>query len=160
MLKYIEDMTDVVFAELPDEVSLAINITNCQNRCKGCFEPFLRKDIGKVLDDEELLRLIHKEPDITAVLFMGEGNDPEELKRLAKLVKSTTNYKVALYSGREKVEDELYEIFDYIKVGPYREEYGPLRKKTTNQRLYLMENGEKKDITYKFWENKFDLEKI
>lgn len=159
MLKYIEDMTDVVFAELPDEVSLAINITNCQNRCKGCFEPFLRKDIGKILDGEELLRLIRKEPDVTAILFMGEGNDPDELKSLAKLIKSTTNYKIGLYSGREEVEDELYKVFDYIKVGPYKEECGPLRSKTTNQRLYQIENGEKKDITYKFWKNKFEYKK-
>ena len=30
----------------------------------------------------------------------------------------------------------MYQIFDYIKVGPYVEELGPLTSKTTNQKLY------------------------
>ena len=157
MIKYIENMTDVVFAELPDEVSLAINISNCQNNCVGCFEAFLKENIGKELNEDELMHLISKEPDVTAVLFMGEGNDPEMLKSLAKLVKKSTNLKVGLYSGREEVEDELYDIFDYIKVGPYKAEFGPLRSKTTNQRLYGIKDGKKTDITYKFWEHDFDL---
>ena len=27
---------DIVFAEIPDEVTLAINITGCPYRCPGC----------------------------------------------------------------------------------------------------------------------------
>jgi hypothetical protein len=45
--------------------------------------------------------------------------------------------------------------FDYIKLGHYDNELGPLNKKTTNQRLYqvTVNNKDKKfelnDITYK-----------
>ena len=46
---------DVVFAEVPDQVSLAINITGCPNRCPGCHSPHLWEDAGRVLDELEWL---------------------------------------------------------------------------------------------------------
>ena len=58
---------------------------------------------------------------------------------------------MAIYSGRDKVEIEYYGLFDYVKVGGYKEEYGPLNKETTNQRLYEIGTDGIKDITYKFW---------
>ena len=45
------------------------------------------------------------------------------------------------------MEPEIYEAFDYVKVGPYVEALGPLNEPTTNQRLYY--HGE--DITSRFW---------
>ena len=44
-----------------------------------------------------------------------------------------------------------YGLFDYVKVGGYKEEYGPLNKETTNQRLYEIGADGIKDITYRFW---------
>ena len=41
--------------------------------------------------------------------------------------------------------------FDFIKLGPYKEEFGPLNSKTTNQRMYRVHNSELEDITNKFW---------
>ena len=50
--------------------------------------------------------------------------------------------------------------FNYVKLGPYIEELGPLNSKTTNQRFYKVESVgyedgttgyELNDITYKFW---------
>ena len=58
---------------------------------------------------------------------------------------------VGVYSGRDEVEDEYYKVFDYVKVGPYKEDLGPLNKRTTNQRLYKMVDGVKTDITERFW---------
>ena len=58
---------------------------------------------------------------------------------------------MAIYSGRDKVEIEYYGLFDYVKVGGYKEECGPLNKETTNQRLYEIGIDGIKDITYKFW---------
>ena len=46
---------DVVFAEIPGETTLALNITGCPNRCPGCHSPHLQADEGRVLD----LALIH-----------------------------------------------------------------------------------------------------
>ena len=69
-----------------------------------------------------------------------------------------------MYSGRREVDDLLWESFDYVKVGPYVEELGPLNKPTTNQRLYRALGMEEEaqavsvhagrrfaDITARFW---------
>lgn len=140
---------EIVFEEIPNEVCLALNISNCLNNCPGCHSSFLRKDIGEELTPELLGELISSKYGISCVCLMGEGNDPDRLKELGEYIK--INYKdlwVGLYSGRAEVEPELYDIFDYVKVGPYIEARGPLNKPTTNQRLYF--HGE--DITYKFWQ--------
>ena len=42
--------------------------------------------------------------------------------------------------------------FDYIKIGPFIKHLGPLKKPTTNQRLYKQNaQGEFEDITPRFW---------
>jgi anaerobic ribonucleoside-triphosphate reductase activating protein len=46
-LKYLN--TQIVFQEIPDEISLAINITNCPNNCKSCHSEYLKQDIGEEL---------------------------------------------------------------------------------------------------------------
>lgn len=163
MIKYKPDTVAVVFSEIPDEVTLAIEITNCPGMCEGCHSPWLREDIGEELTVEKLNELIDKNKGITCVCFMGEGKDPEALKRLAFGIhlRSDYPYKTALYSGRDKIEEEYTAYFDYIKVGPFIPSCGPLNKETTNQRLYkITENFDeeagkveiiKEDITYKFW---------
>ena len=88
---------------------------------------------------------------IDCFLFMGEGKDRGRLLELAKYIKHNYNLKVAIYSGRNNVEFDFYEVFDYIKVGEYKEEFGPLNKDTTNQRLYEITSNSVIDITYKFW---------
>ena len=141
----------IVFEEIPDMVSLAINIVNCQNNCIGCHSPELRTDHGMVLDFNELDKIINANVGINCVVFMGEGKDRETLLILASHIKREHNIKVAIYSGRDDVEEEYFDIFDYVKIGSYKEKYGPLNKTTTNQRLYMMDNGKINDITYKFW---------
>ena len=45
--------------------------------------------------------------------------------------------------------------FDYIKIGPYLKDKGPLSDKNTNQKMYKIIHftgmNSLKDITYKFW---------
>lgn len=148
MIKYIPEDLLVVFEEIPDEITLAINISNCQNHCINCHSPYLRQNIGNELTEEVLHNLIEQNSGISCVCFMGEGNDCEALLNLAQYIRREfSNLKTALYSGRVAVEDEIYDYFDYVKVGPYIESLGPLNSKTTNQRLYK----NKEDITYKFW---------
>ena len=156
MVKYYS--TSIVFEEIPDEITLAIEITNCPGHCEGCHSPWLREDIGEELTPDVLKELMEKNDGITCVCFMGEGNDLEGLLDLA-LVVAMRGIKVALYSGREHVEPLLAAVFTYITVGPYIEEFGPLNKETTNQRLYKVKHEVKgdnldldfEDITYKFW---------
>ena len=160
MIKYKADTVQVVFEEIPDEVTLAIEITNCPGMCVGCHSPWLRDDIGEELTPDKLFELIDANKGINCVVFMGEGKDPEALKSLAADIHARyPHLSTALYSGREEVEEEYNWYFNYIKVGPYIPEFGPLNKETTNQRLYEIEchlddlKCERKDITYKFWRN-------
>ena len=141
----------IVFEEIPDKVSLAINITNCQNKCLGCHSPILRENIGELLTIDVIDDLIKNNYGINCVLFMGEGNDIQTLIELAKYIKETYKISVGVYSGRSNVEKEFYEVFDYIKIGPYIEKFGPLNKKTTNQKLFQVINNEVIDITSFFW---------
>ena len=63
MLKYYNH--DIVFQEYPDEVTLAINLTLCPNRCIGCHSAFLREDIGEELTPERITALIDANEGIT-----------------------------------------------------------------------------------------------
>lgn len=161
MIKYLN--TRVTFSEVPDEISLCINITNCPCHCKGCHSSFLAEDTGTELTSTELLSLIDKNPGISCVCFMGGDADPDGINLLA--MESRIKYpllKVAWYSGKQELSKGIFlELFDYIKLGPYEEDKGPLDKETTNQKFYEIVYSESKDnnylkpvlqdITFKFW---------
>lgn len=153
MLKYVN--TAVVFQEIPDEVTLAVNISNCPCRCPGCHSRYLWEDIGLPLDvdaiDDFVRQVGH---DITCIAFMGGDAEPKEVNMLAQYVhEEHSMLKVAWYSGRLRLPATICkEDFDYIKIGPYIKHLGPLSQPSTNQRLYrISENGEMEDITYRFW---------
>lgn len=151
MIKFVD--TKIVFQEVPDEVSLAINITGCKNNCKGCHSPYLAEDVGKVLTLDVLEYLIKKNQGITCVSFMGGDNDTVRIDGLAEFVrKCFPSLKVAWYSGRDELSEHIYiSNFDYIKLGHYDEECGPLNNPNTNQRMYKISKGELIDITNRFW---------
>ena len=50
MLKYYNSM--ITFSEVPDEISLCINISNCPIKCPDCHSNFLWEKIGKEITDE------------------------------------------------------------------------------------------------------------
>ena len=160
MLKYVD--SEVTFSEIPDEITLCINISNCPCKCPGCHSPYLAEDIGERLRYDNLISLIHKNKGITCVAFMGGDADPLSVNIYASIIKEQfPNLKVAWYSGRQELSKEIdLQYFDFIKLGPYIEELGPLNSKTTNQRLYRIvldyyDDGtsgyELEDITHKFW---------
>ena len=149
MLKYLN--TQVTFAEVPDEITLCINITGCKNGCKNCHSSYLAEDIGKPLNWGSLNALIYINTGISCVAFMGGDNDPKAVSRLAEKVKSL-GLKTAWYSGRQELSKDInLENFDYVKLGPYMEKFGPLNSRTTNQRMYKVHDCELEDITSKFW---------
>ena len=160
MLKYVE--TAITFSEVPDEVTLCINISNCPCHCKGCHSAYLAEDIGEELTFEALDSLIKKNEGITCVAFMGGDAEPATVNDLASHVKdSYSNIKTAWYSGRQELSKDIeIKNFNAIKLGPYIEELGPLNSKTTNQKFYkVIQVADKEgmldyklnDITYKFW---------
>jgi len=190
MLKYVG--YDIVFREIPDETTLAINISNCPCHCPGCHSSYLAEDIGEPLTITRIEKLINENKGITAICFMGGDNDPKLINHYAGLVRALTttktadkftihkeirfpkvsipaetemqwqetvplNIKIGWYSGRATLAEEIeLKNFNYVKLGPYIEECGPLNNPNTNQRLYkvIAEDGEYKltNITYKFWD--------
>ena len=83
MIKYVPQMTSVVIEEIPDRVTLAVDISNCQGNCVGCHSPFLKEDIGEELTNEIIDKLVADNFGVNCFLFLGEGNDPEALIALA-----------------------------------------------------------------------------
>lgn len=153
MLKYVD--TKVVFAEVPDEITLAINISNCPCQCKGCHSSYLAQDIGEPLDLQHLTNLIDSNKGITCVCIMGGDANPSEVDDIAQDIKEYyPELKVGWYSGRQELSKDIeLSNFDFIKLGPYKEEFGPLNSKTTNQRFYKVNGKELIDITSRFWKH-------
>ena len=151
MVKYVDTL--VSFQEVPDEISLCINISNCPCHCQGCHSAYLAEDIGTELTIEELQKLILNNKGITCVCLMGGDSDPTYIEELAMYLKFQAWYpvKVAWYSGRQYIPDEiLVGYFDYIKIGPYIPELGGLDSENTNQIMYKIEDDKLIDITYRF----------
>ena len=135
-MKYVD--TKVVFREVPDEVTLAINISGCPVKCPGCHSSYLVQDIGETLDTNSLKKLIEENKGISCVSFMGGDADPSFVRILANWVHSNfPGVKTSWYSGRslDQAREVIPEL-DFIKVGPYIDEFGSLDKETTNQRFY------------------------
>ena len=152
MLKFYS--MEIVFQEIPDEISLAINITNCPNLCPNCHSPWLREDIGEVLTREIIDNTIQKyKNQITCILFMGGDHSLEDIIDLSYYIKeSHKGIKTAWYSGQNKIPKlQPNNPLNYIKTGEYQEEKGGLNNPKTNQRLYKLETQERQDITYRFW---------
>ena len=154
-MKYVNEC--VVFQEIPDEISLAINISNCPCRCPGCHSKYLWNDIGNELTHSELDEMLSKYlGEITCVVFMGGDAYINDINDLAMYMRNIyPSIKIGWYSGRTVISNLLNkELFNYIKIGPYIKHLGPLNKKTTNQRIYRkISNSEWEGITYKFWKN-------
>jgi anaerobic ribonucleoside-triphosphate reductase activating protein len=148
---------EVVLAEIPDEITLAINISNCPYHCPGCHSPHLWKDVGTVLSPWELANLIRANKGITCVAFM--GGPFEEVAIASDLIhKVFPNLKTAWYTGASTLPIHNHSL-NYIKIGRYVAELGPLNNPKTNQRLYRIDDlghgGFKgmENITPRLWKN-------
>lgn len=159
MIKYTD--AQITFREVPNEVSLSINISNCPYHCKGCHSPHLQKNIGKELTTDVLKKLFDENKDtVTCITFLGDGGNIKEIAELIKYCK-LNGYLTCLYTGSENIDeivDECEECLDFIKIGPYIEELGGLDNPNTNQHFFEIRyeydmNGEGwieyEDITYK-----------
>lgn len=144
--------TQVVFQEVPDEISLAISISGCDVGCKGCHSAYTwDSEYGTTLTEGKLTSILNKyEGVVSCVLFYGGEWDALSLMHLVSLCKRL-GYKVALYTGREieQLSKDLIESLTYLKVGAWVSDLGGLDSPTTNQRMFDVQNNFK-DITYKF----------
>lgn len=161
MIKFLPESVSVVLEEVPDRVTLAIDITNCQGHCEGCHSPWLRGDFGEELTPEKIDAMIEDNFGVNCFLFLGEGADVDALLSLVRhLNEKYPNIETALYSGLIEIDERVWDFFDYVKTGPYRRSYGPLNSPTTNQRMFRLTRGEGKasavDITERFWHRGID----
>lgn len=149
MLKYVDVL--VSFQEVPDEISLCINISNCPCHCEGCHSSYLAEDIGEYLTYDKVLELVNSNKGISCVCFMGGDSNPGDINGLAAVIRTQTNLKVAWYSGRQYIPEGLnLSYFDYIKIGPYIPKLGGLDSETTNQIMYKVQDNQLNNITYRF----------
>lgn len=150
MLKFVS--YDIVFQEIPSEVSLAINLSLCPIRCEGCHSPWLWEDKGYELNKEVIDYFLREYMgEITCIAFFGGDNDVRAINSLAGYIRE--NYKqikIGWYSGQKDISQKIQIAnFDYIKIGPYIKQLGGIKDKTTNQRLYKVnDRKELIDITY------------
>lgn len=150
MVKYVE--SKVVFEEIPDKVTLAVTISNCPFSCKGCHSDYLQTDCGEVLTNEVIDKLIEDNKGINCFLFLGDGNNINELCHLSSHIKEKySNISTAVYSGYPDKLLEYMAVFDYIKTGGYIESCGDLTNPNTNQRLYKWNGETFEDVTKLFW---------
>ena len=117
---------DIVFQEIPDEVTLAVNLTGCPVHCPGCHSP--------------------------CICLMGGDADPAAVEGICAYIKQEMGLRSAWWSGRDYLPsaDALCH-YDYIKTGPYIASLGGLKSRTTNQRLYRVTGETLEDITSRFW---------
>lgn len=136
---------DIVCQEIPDEITLAVNISCCPNRCPGCHSPWLWEDSGTPMTREMLTELIDRYSSaVTCFCFMGGDAEPAEIERLARWIRDKyPKIRTAWYSGREKIPEGFdIRCLDFVKLGPYIERLGGLKSPNTNQALYrVREDG-------------------
>lgn len=143
---------DIVFQEIPDETTLAINLTGCPFRCQGCHSPHLWEDTGRTLDAESLEAIYGTYRGlVTCIALMGGDAHPDEVQALSKVIRQKLGLKSAWYSGAAALPAAIDpKEFDFIKIGPYETSRGGLKSQTTNQRLYrILADGAMVDITAK-----------
>ena len=152
LLRY--DGFDIVMQEVPDEITLAINVTECPYHCVGCHSPHLWGSYGAYLG-EDLAEIVQRyDGMITCVCFMGGDHHIEDLARQCRYIKTFyPHLKIAVYSGADNFKPlrSIMPILDYVKIGPYIQGRGGLDNPNTNQRLYKRYGVSWSDITYRFW---------
>lgn len=151
MLKYLYNQ--VVFSEIPQQITLGISISGCQIHCKGCHSRELWEDKGTPLTIEELDKLLNANKGVTCLLLLGGEADIDSLTELFQ--HAYGKIKTAWYCGLDLIPKDkigILQYLDFCKLGHYDAELGGLASPTTNQRLYhIIHEGnsiKKEDITY------------
>ena len=147
-LKYIG--YSIVLQEVPDEITLAFNISGCPYHCDGCHSSYLWDYAGRFVSDDLQDVLKKYSGLITCVCFMGGDQNREDLDEMLRCIKKM-NLKTAIYTGNDTPDLNL-DLLDYVKYGHYDKKLGGLSSRNTNQKMLRKSaDGEWEDITYKFW---------
>lgn len=125
---------DIVYQEVPHQISLALYACGCPLKCPGCHSPELWSEkTGSPLSAERLQSLLERyRTRISCVLFMGGEWHEAQLIKFLQQVKAQ-NLLTALYTGLTEVSPQLEKNLDFLKTGPWRYELGGLDSPQTNQ---------------------------
>ena len=142
----------IVFQEIPNEISLAIHFTGCPLKCKGCHSNDLWNSAsGFDLDTLKFDQIVTQYSKyISCVVFMGGEWQLDSLIEMIQVTKKH-NKKIALYTGLQfdEIPQVLINNLDYLKYGPYIPKLGGLSSKTTNQRLINLTTNEELNSFFK-----------
>ena len=145
-MKYVS--TQITFREVPGLVTRCFSVSHCGGNCFNCHSPELRDDIVDELTKDVLSKYLEEDKDkVDCYVFLGDGDNNIEMLKLLIYCKEH-NMKTCLYLGHLDVYTPYLCYLDYLKLGPYVEKAGGLECKTTNQRMYKIE-----DITSEFWKS-------
>lgn len=134
----------IALQEVPNEISLVINVSGCPHKCEGCHSQYLWEYKGNILIDDFVELLSKYDGMITCVCFMGGEQNIDELYGYLMFIKSI-GLNTCLYSGCTSLNDveELLPFLDWVKCGRYIEslttdtniQYG-IKLATSNQHIY------------------------
>ncbi len=134
----------IVWQEVPNEVSLAFLVAGCPLGCKGCHsaDSWRAKQGNQLTLDYLSERLDKYRGLLTCVLFMGGEWQADTLYALLQLVQAR-GLRTCLYTGLEKeaVPRKLFSHLTYLKTGRWIAELGGLDSPKTNQRFIDLRNG-------------------
>ena len=144
---------EIVWQEVPNEVSLAFLLSGCPLRCVGCHSADSWKaGLGEALSVDYLRERLRRYAGLlTCVLFLGGEWQPENLLALLRVARDEFGLKTCLYTGleREEVPPMLLPELSFLKTGRWLPERGGLDNPNTNQRFTDLQTGE--DLTALFW---------
>lgn len=134
---------EIVFQEVPNEISLCFTITGCKLRCSGCHSSYLwNENNGSELTVDIFQSLITKYNGfISCILFMGGEWEPDSLILFLDIA-NTHGLKTCLYTGEDYILPEIRNHLTYLKTGKYIKELGGLGSPITNQRFIIASSGE------------------
>jgi len=126
----------VVFQEVPGEISLCFSICGCPLKCDGCHSPYLWKEFnGDKLTDQRFIELLQQYENLaTCVLFMGGEWHEEQLVNMLKLAREKC-YKTCLYTGQDTVSKTILNELNWVKTGKWNPDLGGLNSERTNQKF-------------------------
>lgn len=141
----------ILFQEVPDEVSLAYTVYGCPIQCRGCHSRDSWDLNGGAFLSAEMfsMHLKRYQSMVTCVLFFGGEWHPDALIAKLKIARQK-GLKTCLYTGADRVPLRIQNNLTYLKTGPWQPKRGGLQSKTTNQKFLELASGNL--LNYKFQE--------
>ncbi len=140
MLKFTAEQ--IVFQEVPGEVSLAFTISGCPLGCKGCHSSdSWNSNNGITLTPDYFCQQLQRYRGlISCVLFLGGEWQPAALLELLQIAR-TAKLNTCLYTGLDDIAANLKAELSYLKTGRWQAELGGLDSPATNQRFIDLRTG-------------------